>query len=86
LDDLSIAGLVWSQPRGAQLDNQLLITLPADCAAQPQSRKDRHRRGDPERSGLGLGIQLIGLNLAKIEVALADKLSMHLFGMLPSDV
>src|SRR5262249_40584720 len=62
--------------------DQLLITLPRDCAAQPETRKDCQGCGEPDRSSLGLGIQLIGLNLSKLQGALTDQLGMHLFGML----
>src|SRR5262249_31130267 len=70
------------------LDDQVLITLPGDCATPGtlwvQARKDRHGCGDPDWSGLGLGVQLIGLDLIKREVCLTDKLGMHLFGVLSS--
>ena len=51
-------------------------------APEPQPRKDRHGGRHPDRSGLRLGIQLIGLDLADVDLPLADQLFLDLAGLL----
>lgn len=61
--------------------DQCRITVPTDRTPEPQSRKDTHRGGNPDRSSLCFGVQLIGLNLAKLDLAGTNKLFMDLLGM-----
>ncbi len=63
--------------------DQALVAFPSNSTPQPQAREDSHRVRNPDRSSLRFGIQLISLDLAKIEGALADNLGLNLFGMPP---
>src|SRR5262249_41641316 len=68
--------LPWYSSRPSVLDhwcNQRLVAVPANRAPQPEAREDTHRRRDPDRAGLGLGIQFVSLHLAQIDVSLADQ-------------
>ncbi len=60
----------------------MLIALPPYRAPQPQARKDRQRCGNPDRSGLRFGIQLISWHLAKVHGPVTNDFGLDLFSML----
>ena len=75
---------VWLCSRSNLRDDRLDqrgITVPTDRAPEPPARKDTHRGRNPDRPSLGFGVQLIGLDLAEIDLTITDQLLLHLAGM-----
>jgi len=76
--------LAWQCSRSYLLDHgldQRCISVPTDRAPEPQARKDAHRGRNPDRPSLRFGVQLIGLDLPEIDLAVTDKLFLNCFGM-----
>lgn len=63
--------------------DQRFVPMGPNRPTQPQSGRNHHRQGQPHRPALDFGLDLVGLDLWQVKLAVTDGLVVDLLAMLP---